>query len=224
MTWDFDYLVFPITYDEIVGLEDTKAASLVAVCGSPSSMDGYPPGTLIVSNCSFPSQTQGKNNESTKGGVILAKVLLDDPSKPLQIKSSYRDFNGKTHTHSHSVCFKQPSGESTFHFDDTTTRKAVLLTRYVAFMKAFLSDMKYRVEDLSVTKENGIPYVVSSEQNKGGEARPDLYLEMMEEFLRYFDQDASVVEDVDLGQWRKGLEVMIEKAKKEKEKRAQPAQ
>jgi hypothetical protein len=81
-------------------------------------------------------------------------------------------------------------------------------------MKAFLYDMQNGAnEKLLISLENGIPYTLPSNLNYYGNSHPELYLEMLEKFLLYFYEEANLVDDVDLGQWRKGLEVMIQKAK-----------
>jgi hypothetical protein len=89
----------------------------------------------------------------TKGGIVLVKLkkLSTDNSLAMQFKYcqisleltsqrlSYEDSDGKKYTDNETIQFVEAKGGEDI-FQNTSVRKAILLVRYVNFMKHFLRD------------------------------------------------------------------------------------
>ena len=217
MTWEFDYLVFPIATNFQVSLQSNKdACSVEAVCGSPTPLDEYPPGTLMVSSGCFASQTQGRNKDETKGGIVLVKLHLKDPSSPLTLRISYTTFDHQEIVIDETVTF--PSSKSTLSSSES---KGILLARYVAVMKAFLKDIndfqvKGRIGTL-LQPDKRIPFVLEKAEEASGTnlVHTDIpeeskkyfrqYAETLEIFLAHFEAEASHLDDVGLSIWKEKI-------------------
>ena len=237
MTWEFDYLVFPIIQDLVVsvvgGEEGAGGVSVEKVCGSPDSLDAYPKGTVFGSKGLFASQTQGKDASECKGGVALVKVKLENPDKPLRLKTRFMTHEKKVVEVENEIVFPkweekaaQEEGQKWGIFGGEAVRKAVLLCRYVEFMKRFLEDVENREKTATITKSSG---VVWKEELKGkgstkGGAKVDKgakigclgeYRERLQEFIEYYTFESGFLDDTGLGTWKAKMEQLLPEEKKE---------
>ena len=227
MTWEFDYLVFPIAKDLIVSVEgEAGGVKVEKVCGSPESLEGYPEGTLMACSGMFASQTQGKDQGATKGGVVVVKLKLDNPEKPLKLRTRFETFEKKVVEVEHEVVFpkwegkeKEGEGGKWGSFGGEGVRKGVLVCRFVEFMKRFLEDMQNSSETATISKSSGVVWTSKDggKQCRGGEGSAEClkeYRERMLEFLDYYKSEAALLDDTELGIWKAKMEQVLPEEKK----------
>eukprot|EP00008_Paramoeba_atlantica_P005560 CAMPEP_0201494578 /NCGR_PEP_ID=MMETSP0151_2-20130828/48498_1 /ASSEMBLY_ACC=CAM_ASM_000257 /TAXON_ID=200890 /ORGANISM="Paramoeba atlantica, Strain 621/1 / CCAP 1560/9" /LENGTH=553 /DNA_ID=CAMNT_0047882937 /DNA_START=72 /DNA_END=1733 /DNA_ORIENTATION=+ len=235
MTFEFDYLVFPIVKNLRVTLTDPNAAEIVEMCGSPTDLDEFPPGTLMVSTGIFPSQTLGNSQEASKGSIILAKLKLKESEskrKTLGVKVEFTDFEGLNHSLTEEVRFKELGEKTTTTegddkeeeerdvFDDLGVRKGVLLARYVVLMREYLRDIHACSGSPSLNSETGILFgkrkrsdsLPHTASNRGGRvclSSPppcqEEYRELLSLFGEYFKKEEVLFDDTELAVWRTRL-------------------
>ena len=194
-------------------MEDPERAQIEEMCGSPTDLSTYPPGTLMAMSGVFPSQTQGNKQESCKGSVMIAKLNLKDPSSPLMVRTSYTDVEGIKHTVSDAVTFKEcEAGESVF--DSLAVRKGVLLSRYVVLLRTYLGDINSMRKTASLTSESGIVFGKKENDSHFGATRVPLdqpppaqteYQQVLKKFLDYYRGEEEVLDDTELAVWRSRL-------------------
>ena len=253
MTWNFDYLVFPIAKNLVVSVggggeeeeekekekgeekEEGGNVKVEKVCGSPESLEGHPEGTLMVLSGMFAAQTQGKDQGSTKGGVVVVKVGVKDPKKPLKLKVRFETHENEVIEVEDEVVFPKWEGkgeggkgegeEKWGKFGGEAVRKGVLICRYVEFMKRFLEDMEQRREIPTISKNSGVVWTSKLEEEMkkkvgggggGRKVRKNAqvgclkdYRAVMLEFLEYFKEESVLLDDTELGTWKAKLEQMI---------------
>ena len=224
MTWEFDYLVFPIAKDLEVSVQD-GGVHVEAVCGSPESLEGHPEGTIMACSGMFASQTQGKDAGETKGGIVLVKLRLDNPEKPLKLKTRFVTFENETVEVEHEVVFPKWEKKEEATKDDKwgsfggeAVRKGVLICRFVEFMKRFLEDMQNSTEIATITKESGVVWKSNDGGKEGGEGTAGCkkeYRERMLEFLEYYKSEAAELDDTELGLWKAKIEQVLPEEEKE---------
>ena len=239
MTWDFDYLVFPIAQNltvQVLGKEgetggETKKVAVEKICGaSEKNLVGQPEGTVMVLTGIFASQTQGGGGEEggrdkeTKGGVVLVKLGKVKGGEKLRVKVAFDTFEGERVEKEEEVVFPEvgeEEGKKKGSYGGDGVRKGVLLCRYVEFMKRFLEDVRGRKEEPTITKETGVVWRKEEgkwEEGKGGEVGKDEnlgcfdgYRERIKEFLEYFEQEQKGLDDTGLGIWKERMRVLTPK-------------
>jgi len=225
MTWDFDYLVFPIAFDVEVRVADDGATGCktLAMCGSPTPLADLN-GALMYTNTVFPSQTMGKDKGESKGAIFLAKVALDDPAAPVHVITTYRAYDGTTHKSVAELRFPEIAGPGS-----PSIRKGVLLARYVALMKAYCGDYHLWSEEAgpSASKARGIDFSIdwnarNQTVRKAGkriEASDALYLPLFQEFLQHYEEEEKSLDDLELGVWRDRMRQLVADMVERKEAR-----
>jgi Ca-activated chloride channel family protein len=227
---EFDYLVTPIVFNANVIIRDDSNWQPVRVYGSPGS-EIPSKGKLFSVISSFPSPKE--NATVTKGGAIV--VLLEpksssDSNQSLTLKVTYEDREGKTYNDEEILQIPQvkPNEE---YYSNISARKAILLVRYVNFMKFFLGDCLNFSNNLRSGKESskekqvmkpskdlnqtGIPIPSpSDDQKQGSVSRPlfdPSYLDLMKKFLEYMKNEMLVINDKQLDRELKSLVQIVEK-------------
>jgi len=186
MTWEFDYLVFPIASNLRVSLVDqsnssncsdcSDIAQVVAVCGSPTPISDFDDRkTLMFCSTLFASQTQGKEKEGTKGGVLMAVLsFLEKEEKKkersLRLKIEFTSFDGEKIESFSKVTFPNkeenrevspPSSGSEF-----LVRKTLLISQIVCLIKSILRDIQRGEQFPSVKREEGLPFQLIESERK----------------------------------------------------------
>eukprot|EP00009_Paramoeba_aestuarina_P002688 CAMPEP_0201515550 /NCGR_PEP_ID=MMETSP0161_2-20130828/7086_1 /ASSEMBLY_ACC=CAM_ASM_000251 /TAXON_ID=180227 /ORGANISM="Neoparamoeba aestuarina, Strain SoJaBio B1-5/56/2" /LENGTH=419 /DNA_ID=CAMNT_0047912405 /DNA_START=31 /DNA_END=1287 /DNA_ORIENTATION=- len=112
MTFDFDYLVFPIAKDvivEVVRKEGEGGGAVEKVIGSSEkSLKGHSKETVMVLDGVFPSQAQGNRKEvsedgteervqnaETRGGVVLVKLGGLKGGEKVNVRVSFVTYEGE---------------------------------------------------------------------------------------------------------------------------------
>jgi len=198
---EFDYIVSADVYDVVVQCVEGNF-DVERVYGSP----GYEipkSGVIFEMNSGFPSLKEDPN--TTKGGVVLIKLKpksgwfsSTDVVKPtkLKFKTTYCDREGKKFEDYQELTF--PGLSDSDVYSGSAARKAILLTRYVNFMKQFIidhsSNSNYQFDKL------GIPIPKVKETNVssyGSSMKPldDTYHSITERFRTYFIKEADALGD-----------------------------
>merc|ERR1712048_1296109 len=109
----------------------------------------------------FPSQHDA--NDQVKGGVVVLKLLSDvnvkkEASYNMEIRSTYKDVDGKQYKLENNVLFG--GGEENMnlkkdeeYFDNSGIRKAILLVRYVQFLKVWVGYQKKQDDKNKIPEE-----------------------------------------------------------------------
>lgn len=202
MTFEFDYLVFPVASDLTVETDDQAAVSTIAVCGAPVSPRKLSESTILYVNSVFPSQTMGRRQDETKGGIVIVKVRLTEPAKPLALRVSYTTFDGQRHSFVEQVDFAADLDQP--QFERSGIRKGVLLARWTALMRAFLANANSTAEEPFSSEVNGIAFNLPATSAGRSTTMKEVYRPLFSKFLRHFEQEASLLED-DFSQWHSAM-------------------
>jgi len=204
MSEEFDYVVSPNLFD-IKGTYKSEGWKVERVFGSPG-FEIPKDGTLYYIQSSFPSRT--RNNE-TKGGIILIKLQQDPQmaSSSLQLMVEYINADGKKFQETENFTFGGDKSGSADFYQNSCVRKAVLLTRFVSFMKHFLRDAARTKADPkalpSISLKTGItppPLLSNDKKNTTCNMEPlnEHYKVLMGKFIAYFEKELEVLEDPEL--------------------------
>jgi len=145
--------------------------------------------------------SQKKDVVFTKGGVILIKLRkVSNNNGLLKFCVTYDDRDGKKYIDERLFEFPKTTGE---FFEGSAVRKAVLLTRFVNFMKNYIVDAQEKRDTPSVNKKkNGIilpPLNYINAYNTV--AMPQLnpaFSESFDRFIAYFNIEADKLGDHEL--------------------------
>jgi len=203
--------VTPSVFDCAVDL-DSDAWEAERVFGSPG-FEIPQKGRLMFLDSSFPSPKEGAN--MTKGGVVLVKLKPKKPGQgnaKIQFKLSYTDRFGTKYNE--TEVFEIPSSASSSsssssssstedYFQDSSIRKAILLTRFVTFMKHYLRDAANGKTE-PIMKQQGlkpftppIPGATPTHSESPGAMRAlkDPYREVFTTFIAHFKKESAAVKD-----------------------------
>lgn len=123
---EFDCLVSPLAFD--LRLELKGAGQVIeAAYGSPDA--GRSTGEVLRVNTLFAAPT---TDEGARGGIVLLKLAPGAAEAPMTLTATYEDGGGKTHSSRQSLTFARSDGE---YCANASVRKAILLSRYVGFMR-----------------------------------------------------------------------------------------
>jgi Ca-activated chloride channel family protein len=200
---EFDYLVTPNVFDCAINLE-SSAFTPVRVYGSPGH-EIPDKGRLLFIDSSFPSPKE--SDTMTKGGVIVVKFEKNKSAtgSTLKLNTSYKDRKGKSY--SSSETFQFPEDKEQEQFSDTSCRKAVLLVRYVNFMKQFLRDAKKSKDSknpvVSISETTGIPVPeVLKKEGKSWHSEVVAmkplgaeYKALFSKFIAHFEKEMEAIDD-----------------------------
>jgi len=112
----------------------------------------------------------------------------------MKFKIIYEDRTGKKYEDEQVFEFPNSSEDK---FQGSAIRKAVLLTRYINFMKVFVMDIASHKTSPTVNTINGIPVPGSFEDSKQhtlGKLSPE-YHALFDKFVAYFSSEADVLGD-----------------------------
>jgi len=198
---EFDYIVSADVFDVVVQCIE-GGYDVERVYGSP----GYEipkAGVIFEMNSGFPSLKEDPN--TTKGGVVLIKLKpksgwfsntnTNQPSK-LKFKTSYCDREGKKFEDFQELDFPAQSGNDIY--TGSAARKAIVLTRYVNFMKQFINDQKNNRKPQYDRDGIPVPHVTDSKSSDYGTSMKPLdeaYSSVADQFRTYFTKEADVLSD-----------------------------
>ncbi len=127
---EFEYMVTPVVFDRKLTL-DSPTHKIEAVYGSPDAKRAT--GDIMYINTLFPTPT---DESGARGGVVLLKLKkISDTKEPIRLNIEYKDRDGKEHSTSKVVNFKDG-----LYYQNSAIKKAIILARYTDVMKNFLID------------------------------------------------------------------------------------
>jgi len=198
MSEEFDYVVSPNVFD-IKGTMKSEGWKVERVFGSPG-FEIPIEGTLYFIDSSFPS---GTRRGETKGGVILIKLQKDpnQASSSIQFTVEYTTVDGKKFQETEPFVIGEDPKDNKDVYQNSCVRKAVLLTRYVSFMKHFLRDEMNTDPKAqpSISLKTGItpPPLSNSKNSATCHMKPlnNHYKGLMGKFIAYCEKEAEILED-----------------------------
>jgi len=194
---EFDYIVSPDAFN--IEIEyNTEGFKCERVYGSPG-FEIPKAGLILQLSSTFPSQK--KDKIYTKGGAILIKLNLISDKPVIKFRTSYNDRDDNRYKEEEVFEFPKSDGTKDV-FQGSAVRKAVLLTRYVNFMRYFALDVYQRKDSPTVNAVNGIPVPpIETNNYTHSPVIPKLSperLEMINKFINYFSSEADALGDLDL--------------------------
>jgi Ca-activated chloride channel family protein len=215
---EFDFTVTPTLFDTTVNFVGEQLSGFEAqrVYGSPG-FEIPLNGTLFFADSMFPSHKESE--EKTKGGVVLVKLnkKLDsqDSAKILKFLVTYQDMSGKIEKDEDIVDITALTEESSNdYFQNNCVRKAVLLVRYVNFMKNFLRDIRTKASVPSMNQNTGIiiPSIEGESKSSAEIMTPlsDPYAATFKKFISYFEHEMTEIGDPLLNTELKKLIAILE--------------
>jgi len=206
MDEEFDYIVTPIVFDVSIEMVNDGTVEFKPewIFGSPGH-EIPAENKLFEANSIFPSTKSDPT--LTKGGVILVQlkkhILPDDQQKPiLPLRVSYKDRNNKIEIDDTTLDLSKfinttITGDC---YQNSLVRKAVLLVRYVNFMKIFLRDTATKAQHPSMNEFIGIPipdFPPTNDKNFGAtiEKLSPEYSEIFKKFIAYFEREMIEIAD-----------------------------
>jgi len=202
MNEEFDYIVTPNVFDCEISLSGPSSQdwTVVRVFGSPGYE--YPKnGRMMYMDSSFPSVKTGETE--TKGGVIVVQLKkINSSDAPISLLTKYKDRLGKEFAEEQD--FKFPNAEEEC-YENLSVRKAVLLTRYVSFMKHFLRDAAKQSAEPSLGASTGIipPTVLDKDDKQANGMVPlkplnESFQKLFKIFLQYYEKEMEIIKDKQL--------------------------
>jgi Ca-activated chloride channel family protein len=203
---EFDYLVTPHVFNSAVDIDGDgeEGWQAVRVFGSPGH-EIPSKGRLVFSDSCFPSAKEG--GDMTKGGVVVVKLEKKPAgTSSLKFRTSYEDKHGKKFVESSEFNMPTEKTEDKDHFENVSARKAVLLVRYVNFMKHFLRAAAAREQSdkevVSISTDVGIPVPdllpkgssQSSKQTVRKKLDPSWH-DLFKKFIDHFEQEMEIIQD-----------------------------
>lgn len=209
MDEEFEYMVTPLVFDLELRL-DAEGYEIEKVYGSPEANEAT--GELMKVNTLFPSK---KEEEKTKGGLILLKLKKTSIDTRLKLKVSYKDRTGVVHTSEKTVVLEEKDAD---FFENNGIRKGVLLVRYANLIRNWINDERKSIlEDTpvlpSVNTEDGIvicePVLGEWERQSVPLQVSEGYKKLFEDFREYFEQEMEEIGDKTLEQELQVLDKLI---------------
>jgi len=203
MDEEFDYFVTPIVFECSVNIANSDNGWQVErVYGSPG-FEIPEQGRLMFLDSSFPSRKEGSN--MTKGGIVVVKLKKPGNTPPkMKLVIKYEGRDGQKYE---DVDEFDPGDFATSpvdKFQDSSVRKAVLLVRYVNFMKHLLNDARSNesqdIAIVSMDSKTGIlpPQVKNTiNHNSSLRLRPlnkDSKV-LIKQFVDYFEREMEAIDD-----------------------------
>jgi len=198
MDLEFDYVVSPDVFNVDISYKAEESGfECERVFGSPG-FETPSKGSILQLSSSMPSQK--KDLVFTKGGVILIKLRkVSNNNGVLKFCVTYDDRDGKKYIDERLFEFPKATGE---FFEGSAVRKAVLLTRFVNFMKNYIVDVKEKRDTPTVNSKNGIilpplNYINAHETAKMPQLNP-AFSDSFDRFIAYFNSEADKLGDHEL--------------------------
>lgn len=193
MDEEFEYMVTPLVFNLELQFE-SEGFEIEAVYGSPEADQAT--GTLMRVNTLFPSASEGGE---TKGGIVLLKLRRIGDANGIVLSATYEDRNGNSYSTRKSFDFNAALGVA----PNTGIQKAILLSRYVNLMKAWIVSERQAAATadpaLSDWERTSLPLTVS-----------EAYRTTFQTFLQGFTAEADRIGDPTLAQEQELLQSLIE--------------
>jgi Ca-activated chloride channel family protein len=200
---EFDYMVTPMVFDVNFTFQSSDW-KIDTVFGSPEADSAT--GRLMSINTLFPSSSEGGE---VRGGLVLLKLkkISLNPDSVIFLRVTYEDRDGRTDGAEEIIRLERASPE---YFANSGIRKSILLTRYAALLKNWMTDERrhrqYQSDwESSINEDTGI--VIPSGYGLSEWERQSLSLSVsspyrwiFDEFSDYFEDEMSAIEDYTLEQ------------------------
>ncbi|KAJ5073298.1 inter-alpha-trypsin inhibitor heavy chain family member [Anaeramoeba ignava] len=174
METEFDYMMMPICFDIKLQVDGSK---IKRVYGSPDSEDKKDT-TIADISTAMPSHMNEQNE--TQGGIIVLKM---DPTVsdglPLNLTLSFNDKKGNPLKEVDQVVFPSLNQDQDEFYQDSSIRKAILLIRYVKFIKNFERNEENK------QKANKLIQLFKSEIPIIGDKKLQREVEILEEIIKF---------------------------------------
>ena len=200
MVDEFEFMVTPLVFDLTLHL-DSDGYEIIDVYGSPEADQAT--GQLVRINTLFPSKV---SEGETRGGIVMIKLKKLSDDATITLTASYHDRNGRPDSSIATISIDDEQ-----HYDNTGIRKGIMLVRYAELMKNWIYDeRRYAangsdVSDPSHLYADGIHIPKYADNSLGQWERQSLpltvsegYGEAIDEFKKYFKDEADAVGDDDL--------------------------
>jgi Ca-activated chloride channel family protein len=199
---EFDYMVTPLVFNVELKFE-SPGWRIEKVFGSPQADEAS--GRLMRIDTLFASKAD--ESGQVKGGLVLVKLKKTTAGNAsIYLRTSYQDRNGRADGDVQIINLESTNPE---YFDNSGIRKGVLLTRYAALMKNWISEERQYASRSDpwtpcVGQDNGIILPV---ENPGQWERQSInlsvspgYERLFQKFAGYFTAEMNIIGDYNLGQ------------------------
>jgi Ca-activated chloride channel family protein len=198
---EFDYMVTPMIFDLTMELS-SEDFCIEKVIGSPDA--DLQTGRIMQVRTLFPSASE---EDGGKGSIILVKLLKKDSGhEKIKIKISYKDRNGNSFAYTDETDF---SGIDAPFYEDTDTRKAILLANYADLIK----DVATRKYPIKLAQADTIADDGSGWSHWERPGRPLKIgyenINRIDSFLEHLNDESLIIGDTNLNKERKLLENLL---------------
>ncbi len=198
---EFDYMVTPMIFDLTMELS-SEDFCIEKVIGSPDA--DLQTGRIMQVRTLFPSASE---EDGGKGSIILVKLLKKDSGhEKINIKISYKDRNGNSFAYTDETDF---SGIDAPFYEDTDTRKAILLANYADLIK----DVATRKYPIKLAQADTIADDGSGWSHWERPGRPLKIgyenINRIDSFLEHLNDESLIIGDTNLNKERKLLENLL---------------
>eukprot|EP00486_Rosalina_sp_Unknown_P005400 CAMPEP_0201575422 /NCGR_PEP_ID=MMETSP0190_2-20130828/20624_1 /ASSEMBLY_ACC=CAM_ASM_000263 /TAXON_ID=37353 /ORGANISM="Rosalina sp." /LENGTH=441 /DNA_ID=CAMNT_0048005049 /DNA_START=584 /DNA_END=1909 /DNA_ORIENTATION=+ len=205
MDEEFKFMVTPLVFNFVLTLmAEGNSCCIEEAFGSGDDEKAIVDnGEVMNVKSMFPSQHD--ENDQVKGGVVVLKLKNDvngkkDASYNMEIKSTYKDIDGKDYVLENNVMFG--GGEENLnlkkdeeYYDNGGIRKSLLLVRYVQLLKLWMNYQKKQSDKTKVTEE---------------------YKDIIRQFIDYFKSEMEVIGDKTMDKELKILNQLVKDKKADK--------
>jgi Ca-activated chloride channel homolog len=197
---EFDYMVTPLVFNVNLSIY-SKGWRIEKVFGNPEA--DMTTGNLMHINTLFAAKSEGGEN---KGGIVVLKMQkISSGNLPIYLRTTYEDRNGRTDGDEQIVSLETVQPE---YFDNSGIRKAVLLSRYAALLKNWLTDERQHVNyhqswDPCIREDTGIALPLETSQWERQSLPLNVtpgYRQIFGNFSSYFAGEMDALGDRSLGQ------------------------
>jgi len=218
MDEEFDYFVTPIVFNCSVNIADSENGWQVErVYGSPG-FEIPEQGRLMFMDSSFPSRKEGSN--MTKGGIVVVKLKKPTNNPPkMKLVIKYEGRDGKKYEDIDEFDPGDFSTSSVDKFQDSSVRKAVLLVRYVNFMKHLLNDARSNEsQDIAIVSMDGKTGIPPPQVKKTISQHSQLRLRplnkeskvLVKQFADYYEREMEAINDKTLDKEMQQLTTLLQ--------------
>jgi Ca-activated chloride channel homolog len=199
---EFEYMVTPLIFDVELKFE-SRGWKIEKVFGSPQADQSS--GRLLRIDTLFASKSD--DSGQVKGGLVLLKLQkTSSGNQSIYLRTTYEDRNGHPDGDVQTINLETVNPE---YFDNTGIRKGVLLTRYAALLKNWMSEERQYANTNgtwrpTVDEDHGIvlpsDYVGQWERQSVNLTVSPGYHNLFQKFAAYFATEMKAIGDQDLGQ------------------------
>ena len=196
---EFEYMVTPLVFNLLMKL-DAQGYDIEKVYGSPEANEAT--GEIMKVNTLFPSK---REEEQTKGGIIVLKLKKLSPDASLKLSVSYEDRQGNVDSDEANVLIEERQPD---YYENNGIRKGILLSRYADLAKNWFNDERESYEakkpvQPTITLETGIvvpeeplePQLGKWERQSIPLQVSDEYKQLFSQFNDYFEQEMNAIGD-----------------------------